>query len=190
MRSQKIQVKFYADRPEAVESEAAVPVFHTWIREHKIGDGELLIDVANYSHVPKGPGVALIGHESDYFLDQGEGRLGLLYSRKRGFEGDAKACVADAFRRALVACRLLEKEGSVRVRFRTNEALVRIQDRLNAPNTAETFAELEPVLREVLARLYDGEVQLEHVADARAPFTVRVRTQAVDGVDSLLARVS
>ena len=43
-----------------------------------------MIDVANYAHVPKGPGVALIGHGTDYFIDEGEGRLGLLYNRKRG----------------------------------------------------------------------------------------------------------
>lgn len=190
MRSQKIQVKLYADGGSALESEAVVPVFHTWIREHKIGDGELLIDVADYSHVPKGPGVALIGHQSDYFLDQGEGRLGLLYSRKRGFEGDAKSCVADAFRRALTACRLLEKDASLRLRFRSDEALVRIQDRLHAPNTKETFEALAPTLREVLAGLYDGEVALEHVEDDRAPFTVRVRAETKGGVDSLLARLS
>ena len=32
---------------------------------------------------PRGPGVVLIGHGSDYFIDEGEGRLGLLHNRKR-----------------------------------------------------------------------------------------------------------
>ena len=52
---------------------------------------ELLIDVANYAHVPKGPGVVLIGHGSDYFMDEGEGRLGLLYNRKRAGRRPASA---------------------------------------------------------------------------------------------------
>ena len=66
-----------------------------------------MIDVANYAHVPKGPGVVLIGHGSDYFIDEGEGRLGLLHSRKRGAP-DAGDRLADAFRRTLHAASLLE----------------------------------------------------------------------------------
>jgi len=191
MRTQKIQVKLYADRPEGVDPEAVVPVFHRWIREAAIGDGELLIDVADYSHVPKGPGVALIGHQSDYFLDEGEGRPGLLFSRKRGFSGaDDRACLRDALRRTLQACRLLEQDAGLELRFRTDEVLVRIQDRLRAPNTAATFAEVEPLLRETLGELFEGEVELEHVEDPRGPFTVRVRTGASAGVPSLLARLS
>jgi len=191
MRSQKIQVKLYADRPEAVDPEALVPVFHRWIREASVGDGELLIDVTDYSHVPKGPGVALIGHQSDYFLDAGEGRPGLLFSRKRGFAGDDDgACLRDAFRRALHACRLLEEDDTLELRFRTDEVPVRIQDRLNAPNTAATFSEVEPLLRETLAAIFDGPLELEHVADPRAPFTVRVRAGSSAGVPSLLARLS
>jgi hypothetical protein len=39
---------------EKIDLEAVIPVFHRWIQE-QIFD-ELLLDVANYSHVPDGPG--------------------------------------------------------------------------------------------------------------------------------------
>ncbi|MBW2212567.1 MAG: hypothetical protein JRG67_16300 [Deltaproteobacteria bacterium] len=106
MQATKFQVKLYT-RAGDIELEKLIPVFHEWIRTKKISD-ELLIDVADYAHVPQGPGVVLIGHQSDYYLDVADNRPGLLYSRKRGFEGDFQAGIDDAFRRALNACQLLE----------------------------------------------------------------------------------
>ena len=96
MHATKFQVKLYT-RAGEIELEKLVPVFHEWIRVKKIPD-ELLIDVADYAHVPQGPGVVLIGHQSDYYLDVADKRPGLLYSRKRGFEGDFPGGIDDAFR--------------------------------------------------------------------------------------------
>ena len=79
MQSPKIQVKYFTQEP--VELEHFVPVFHRWIRDRVLDD--MVIDVADYAHVHHGPGIVLIGNAVDYFMDQGEGRLGLLYSRKR-----------------------------------------------------------------------------------------------------------
>ena len=63
MQAQKLQVKFFANAE--ISETALVPVFHDWIRERVVPD-ELLIDVADYSHVPDGPGVMIIGHHADY----------------------------------------------------------------------------------------------------------------------------
>ena len=72
----KLQLKIYLtpESARALDVEALIPVFHRWIKQHLLP--ELTIDVANYLHVPQGPGVVLIGHGSDYFLDEGEGRPG------------------------------------------------------------------------------------------------------------------
>ena len=75
----KLQVKLYAE-DTTLDGEAYIPLFHGWIRDSAMP--ELLIDVADYRHVPDGPGVALIGHESDYFLDFQDGRPGLLCALK------------------------------------------------------------------------------------------------------------
>ena len=112
-----------------------------------------MIDVANYAHVPKGPGVALIGHGNDYFIDEGEGRLGLLYSRKRGAPAPGAAARRSSSRRTLHAASLLERDLALagKIKFATDELLFRINDRLAAPNTDATFAALKPEL-EALAR--------------------------------------
>jgi hypothetical protein len=129
--SSRIQVKFYANH--SPEPDAFIPVFHRFIRENVLD--ELAIDVADYGHVHEGPGVVLIGHAYDYYWDLGEGRPGLVYTRKR----DAPAPdvrLTDAVRRALVGCKLLEQDPALKgLSFRTDEMLVRLPDRLHAPPT-------------------------------------------------------
>src|SRR5258708_29856126 len=112
MDAQKLQLKIYAtpDSARDIQLESFVVVFHRWIKEHVLP--ELLIDVASYAHVPEGPGVALIGHGSDYFMDEGEGRLGLLHNRKRCGPPPADR-LSDLPRRTLYAPVLLEREPSL-----------------------------------------------------------------------------
>ena len=77
---QHINVKIFVADPSAIDLADAVGVFHRWIKERACP--EMLIDVAEYRHVPAGPGVMLIGHEANYSFDERENRLGLLYNRK------------------------------------------------------------------------------------------------------------
>ena len=64
---QRIVVKFHLDDGSPVELDKVIPVFHRWIQTGAV-EG-LLIDVADYSHVPQGPGVMLIAHEGNYALE-------------------------------------------------------------------------------------------------------------------------
>jgi hypothetical protein len=185
MHATKFQVKLYT-RAGEIELEKLVPVFHEWIRAKKIPD-ELLIDVADYTHVPQGPGVVLIGHESDYYLDVADDRPGLLYSRKRGFDGDFQAGVDDAFRRALKACQLLEAEGSLGFEFATDEVLFRVQDRLNAPNQDATYDAYKPALEQAASAFFGGTPSLERLGGEREPFAVRISTGASGSVADALA---
>src|SRR5919198_4013028 len=98
---QHINVKLFVNDPEKVDVQAVVPLFHRWI-QGQIFD-ELLLDVADYSHVPDGPGVVLIGHEADYALDNTEGRLGVRYNRKASLPGCNRDRLIQATRAALNA---------------------------------------------------------------------------------------
>ncbi len=186
MHATKFQVKLYT-RAGEVELEKLIPVFHEWIRTKKIA-GELLIDVADYAHVPQGPGVVLIGHQSDYYLDVADDRPGLLYSRKRGFDGSFEDAVKDAFRRALQACQELEAEGSLGLQFATDEVLFRVQDRLNAPNEDATYQAFEPALKQTASAFFGSEPALERLGGEREPFAVLIRTGANGSVADALAR--
>lgn len=186
MKPTKFQVKLYTGEGE-IELEKLVPIFHTWIREKKIPD-ELLIDVADYAHVPQGPGVVLIGHQSDYYLDVADDRPGLLYSRKRGFEGGLQPGIEDAFRRALRACQLLESETGLGFEFATDEVLFRVQDRLAAPNDDATYDAYKGPLEEVANAFFGSSASLERIGSARDPFAVRIATGASGSVADALAR--
>ena len=69
MELQHLMVRLPVAPPEALELTPFLAVFHRWIREGCCP--ELLIDVADYRHVPFGPGVVLVGHEAEYAMENG-----------------------------------------------------------------------------------------------------------------------
>ena len=46
--------------------------------------------MADYRHVPEGPGVMLIGHQANYSVDNTDNRLGVRYNRKEPLEGQIR----------------------------------------------------------------------------------------------------
>jgi len=190
MDAQRLQLKIFAipDSAQALEAEAFIGVFHGWIKERVLS--ELVIDVANYLHVPKGPGVVLIGHGADYFMDDGEGRLGLLYNRKRAGPPPADR-LTDLVRRTLHAALLLEREPALhgKLRFASSELLFRINDRLVAPNRDATFEALKPELEAWGRRIFAGRFDLARVGGAKDLFSVRLTSTANDSVATLLDRL-
>src|SRR5205814_2440254 len=121
-----------------------VPVFHSWIQLHLISD-HLLIDVADYAHLPDGPGVVLVSHEANFYFDRFDGKPGFTYQRKQSLPGSFEDRLRFCFGAALQACNLLETNSSLPgIRLRTNEMELKINDRLLAPNTPETCAAVKP----------------------------------------------
>ena len=87
MELQRFGVKLFFNRNGSYSSKDFIPVFHSWIQDKVVSD-HLLIDVADYSHIPDGPGVMLIAHEGHFSLDQENRQPGIMYMRKTEFEGD------------------------------------------------------------------------------------------------------
>jgi hypothetical protein len=131
----------------------------------------MLIDVAEYRHVPAGPGILLIGLEANYSLDDRENRLGLLYNRKTALDGTFQSRLAQAHESALEACDRLENDPAFggKLRFDRDKVEVFINDRLLAPNTAETWQSLKPELE----RYFPG-AKIERSGEARDLFRVEV----------------
>jgi hypothetical protein len=187
MDAHKLQLKIFLDPASArtTDAEAFIKVFHRWIKERVLP--ELVIDVANYAHVPKGPGVVLIGHGSDYFMDEGDGRLGLLHNRKRsGFAPGER--LGDLARRTLHAAALLERDPAFagKVRFGTGELLFRVNDRLLAPSAPATFAALRPELEALGGMLYGGGFSLAPVGGPKDLFGVRIGSATAPTLSAML----
>ena len=184
----RLQVKIFI-HGSAPPLEPFIPVFHQWIKQKRFP--ELLIDVANYAHVPKGPGVGLVGHESEYFIDQGEGRAGLLYTRKRDGSANGDG-LGRAFRRALHAAILLEREEAFAgtLRFGSNELQLCVADRLRAPSSPATFAALRPELDAFCSKLFgSGGYQLTLASTPRQLFTVAIGAEGDASLAELLERL-
>jgi hypothetical protein len=187
MKSEKLQIKFFAKPNADFELETLMPVFQRFIRELLFD--ELLIDVVDYRHVKHGPGVALIGDANDYFLDEGEGRPGLLFSRKRHGSGP-EGRLREGFARALKACQLLEAapELAGKLSFATTEVLIRLPDRLNAPNDDASFAQVSADCAPLLDKLYGaGGYVIERGAGAPEPLAFSVKAKSDPSLAALLA---
>ncbi len=171
----RIGAKLYARNPEVVDADAYVGLFHGWIQGRGL-DG-VPIDVADYKHVPDGPGIMLIGHEADRSIDFGEGRPGVVYQRKRDLGGSLEerfALTLEAVDRT--AADIEADPAAAGVVFDRDEILVRINDRLAAPNDDATLEAVTPALTAALAVVRPGRTaRITRVADdPKGPFLARV----------------
>ena len=189
---QHVNVKIFAEGPD-VDLAGAIPVFHRWIQESVFE--ELLIDVADYRHVPAGPGVLLVGHEANYSLDLSSCRLGLLYNRKRLAHGGNAERLRHGLACCLAACAALEDEPALRARglsFDGSRLRFIINDRLAAPNDDRTLDAVRPDLTPLLGRLWPGAPPsiAREPGDGRRRFTVDARTDSAPPVATLLERLA
>jgi len=173
----KISAKiFVADDHFAAEQ--FVPIFHRWIQTGAI-DGHLLIDVADYAHVPGGPGTVLIGSEANFCMDRGENRLGLLYWRKLPLPGTFRDRLRAVLVETFQAAAKLESEKSLPggIAFGTDEIVIRLRDRLLAPSHAQTLATVKPDVAAVAGELYHGRpFTLEPRIDPLQLFEIRLKS--------------
>src|ERR1700726_1147805 len=142
MNLQHVNVKLLIEDFGDAGLERLIPVFHGWIQDRT--RPELLLDIADYRHVPAGPGVVLIGHEANYSVDNTDNRMGVRYNRKAALDGSNQDRLKQATRAALTACQRLEAELRLggKLRFNGQEIEIFINDRLLAPNcdaTREAF---------------------------------------------------
>ncbi|HKO93535.1 MAG TPA: hypothetical protein VJU61_20415 [Polyangiaceae bacterium] len=188
MDPHRIQLKIFAQPGFTIDTHRSVRVYHRWIKEHVLP--EQVVDVADYSHVHHGPRIALIGHGSDYYLDDSEGRPGLLYFRKRAAPPPHER-LADAFRRCLTAARLLEKDPGFDAppKFGTGELLLRFVDRLQAPNTEAGYAPLRELVEPFLAELYRTPVRIVREGTERELLSLRIQAESAPTLDVLLERL-
>lgn len=186
----KISAKLLAAQ-DNFPHDAFVPVFHRWIQEQLI-PGHLLIDVADYAHVPNGPGTVLIAHEANFHMDRSEGRLGIMYVRKTALPG----AFADRLRAVLTetfsAATRLEQEPSLagKLRFKTDEIVIRFHDRLLAPSTPETFDAIKPDLQKIAKLIYpNAPFTIEPHIDPRKLLEARIKSSLSAPISDLLHRL-
>ena len=173
---QHVNLKIFAKPSPDVNVADAIPVFHRWIQQ---GDfPELLIDVADYSHVPEGPGVLLIAYEANYSLDYARDQLGLLYNRKATGSGNPQAQLRQAYDAAVAACRRIEQEPEFQglLSFDPTHLEIVFNDRLLHPNTDDSWRELQPETQQFFDGIFGpGQYSLERQGKQRERLRAVVR---------------
>jgi len=173
----KLNLKVFLENSKSITDAQIVPIFHSWIQGHALEE-HALFDVADYSHVHHGPGVVLVSHEANLYLDHGDGRSGLLYQRKQPIAGVSGlgASIAVILKYLLSAAEKLEEATEGKAKSSKREFVLRFADRLNAPNTAETFAKVRGEVEGAFTPLLRA-VTLEHVGDSGKLLEVRVKAK-------------
>lgn len=158
MNLQHIAFKIFVDGELTVDWEQFINVFHAWVARQSMP--EMMIDVADYRHVPNGPGVVMVGHEADYYMDNTEGKPGLRYVCKAEKTGSNSDRIQQAFAAASSACARLEAE-IPGLKFSRVDFELTVNDRAVAPNNAETRNFLEAELPNIFSKMFGGNVELE-----------------------------
>ena len=179
----KFGIKFFAVDAKGFDILKLIPMYHRWIQQKAL-DG-VLIDVADYSHVPAGPGVMLIAHEGNYALDETGHERGVVYYSKHTLrQVHLPERLVQVARKVLQAAQLMTGDAELKGELKVpgNDLQFFANDRLIAPNTDAAYAELEPALRRFLDRLYAGaSYTLVRESDPKERLSVRVRTAGSRG---------
>jgi hypothetical protein len=174
--------------PSQVDEATFIPIFHEWIRVKKIPGA--LIDVADYRHVPDGPGIMLISHEINYAMEHGGGQFGLSAQRKLGEGATHQKRIVDLAKRLALVGSLLEADGRLNGHLRLEgERFFYVgNDRLRLPNTDEGYAALKPDLEAAAQSLYGGApVTITRVInDPRDRLSAVVETTGTVNLSSLV----
>jgi hypothetical protein len=187
MAPQRLGVKWFCSEGVSVSPETLIPVYHRWIREKRL-EG-LMIDVADYAHVPDGPGVMLIGHEADYSLDEGVGgSLGLLAVRKRIGSGSLGEALVATCRLGVAVVVALEAE-DLGIQISMARCRVMLLDRLRYPTGSEVIQEASEQITEALKGFVGTGLAIELVRDdPRGPAAFDVTFESAPSVAELAER--
>ncbi|MEB3209705.1 MAG: hypothetical protein VKL39_00055 [Leptolyngbyaceae bacterium] len=179
MNLDRFAVKFFAQSEPDVDDAAFIDIFHEWIRLKRLN--QVMLDVADYRHVPEGPGIMLVTHEINYAMDRNDGKFGLYAQRKVGDEETLKERILGLVKSTAQFGSLLEAEASLQGKIKLDGSTFHYiaNDRLNAPNTEEAFNAIKKDLEAIAAEIYPGKT----VSVTRLDNDPRARLTAVVTVD-------
>lgn len=190
MNLQRINLKLFLDAPEKVPVDALLPIFGQW-RENKDHPSQW-VDMADYAHIDRGPGVMMIGRQGNLALDLGDPGPGILYANKKGLEGAAEDRILDTFRRTLALASTLIQEPLYppQLTARPGSWQLVFNDRMETPNSDATDAALRPAIDNALDRIFGaGNYTAVQEKDPLRRYGFMVHGNAVDHLSQIAARL-
>lgn len=191
MNLQKINVKLFTDSSAEPGLDPFLEIFARW-RENG-DDPSGWVDLADYAHVPGGPGVMLIGRRGNLSADLADPGPGLLWSNRQGLDGSLGERLGEAFRRSVGLFRRLtgEPEYPNALGPRPGFWEVVFNDRLACPNTGETDRRLRPEVSQIAARLFgSGDYTLVGPAPPPARYSLTLHSDSAGTLTDIAERLA
>ncbi len=188
---QRVAVKMLTDAPLDLNLNPFLSIFGRW-RTEKEHPG-VWVDLADYAHMPRGPGIVLIGKNCNFSFDMGGAAPGPLYVSKQGLEGTPEDRLASVLRSCFELTRrlLAEAEFPASVHLRTGSLELTFNDRLETPNDAATDHTLRPVVLTTLDRLLGaGGYHLALEPDSNRRYGFSIQARGSDPLETLLSRLT
>jgi hypothetical protein len=190
----KLTIKLFTETDPFAPTEF-IPVFHRWIQNQSLPN-HLLIDVADYAHVPAGPGTLIVASEANIHMDRSENRLGLLYVRKQPIPGattfaeELRGTLAETFKAAIKL--QAEPEFTSKLKFNTSELSIRLNDRLQAPNDDHTLEKFKKDFDTLATTLFGpSPFIIEHYKPSPLTlFEIRIKAGDAPPLKRLLERIT
>jgi hypothetical protein len=185
----RFAVKFFTTSEPDVDDAEFIDIFHEWIRLKRLN--HVMLDVADYRHVPNGPGIMLVTHEVNYAMDRNDGQFGLYAQQKISDGSTLKDKILGLVKSTAQFGSLLESESALQGKIKLDGSTFHYiaNDRLNAPNTEEAFNTIKGELEAIAADLYPGKtVTITRLSnDPRARLTAVVTVDDAVDMGSLVA---
>jgi len=188
---QRISVKILSEAPQSVSLSPFLEIFAHW-RAEKNHPAEW-IDLADYAHVPRGPGIMLVGLKANVAFDLADPAPGILYVTRKGLDGTYEQRLHAALRAALELSRRLiaEKNYPASAKLRTDSLELRFPDRLLTPNNKDTDAELRPAVDAALNALFGaGGYKLTPFPDSTQTYGFAIQATKAETLSALLERLT
>jgi len=190
---QRIQIKLPTNAPRDLRLEPFLAIFGRWRHDKAGTNGAAWVDVADYAHVPRGPGIVLEGYHGNISFDMAPPAPGVLYFARRGSSGPPLERLNNALRQCLaLSLRLFaEPEFPAGIAPRTDCFELRFPDRLETPNSPQTDVELRPIVQRACDILYGlNGYSLTPFEDPREPYGFSVWAKTAEPIEVLLDRIT
>ena len=187
---QRIQIKILAEAPPDLPLEPFLEIFGRWRKEKHPAEW---VDLADYAHVARGPGIVLIGQRCNFAFDISGPAPGILYTARKGLTGTLPERLHSTLQWCLdLSQRFVgEPQFPPAVKMRTDALEIRFPDRLETPNTASTDDALRPIVQQALDALYGpGGYALIPQSDPRQCYGFSVLAKQAMPLEALLERVA
>lgn len=186
---QRIHLKILVDAPAGLSLDPFLAIFGRW-RHDKNHPAEW-VDLADYAHMAKGPGVMLGGKQCNFCVSTDDPGLGLLYAGKKDFEGPVENRVLEAFRRCIRLSQALAAEPQFppEMTLNTQSWELFINDRLQFPNTDATDRLLRTPIQAALDELFGaGDYAMTRDTDNKRRYAFSIRAEKPETLNTLLGR--